>query len=46
MALGLTRWGLPMVVTFQCTHGTLVQAIEMSENVSEIPEYRTGVLQT
>jgi len=34
------------IITPQETRGALVQAIEMSENVAEIPEYRTGVLQT
>jgi len=43
---GAARLWLDAIITPQETRGALIQAIEMSENVAEIPEYRTGVLQT
>ncbi len=45
-AYGAARLWLDAIITPQETRGALIQAIEMSENVAEIPEYRTGVLQT
>jgi 3-methylcrotonyl-CoA carboxylase beta subunit len=45
-AYGAARLWLDAIITPQETRGALVQAIEMSENVAEIPDYRTGVLQT
>lgn len=45
-AYGAARLWLDAIITPQETRQRLIQAIEMSENVDEIGEYRTGVLQT
>ncbi len=45
-AYGAARLWLDAIIMPQETRDKLIHAIEMSENVDEIPEYKTGVLQT
>jgi acetyl-CoA carboxylase carboxyltransferase component len=45
-AYGAARLWLDAIIEPEETRGVLIQALEMSANNPDLPEYRTGVLQT